>query len=439
MPSSASVALRLTAAAARGRLGETRLLAHRWKHRIVFAFLDQGCYSAANFVLTILYASWLPLDAFGRYVLVWTGSLFIEAIQVSLIVDSLPAIASRFGRRNPARIDIAAFWVVVGYGVTTSIILLIAALAVAVWRPEYGPPLFALALVNPLQRIYLFIRRLCYIRDRQEIAAAAALGYGMTLLAGAAVLIRADALSLVTAVLLWGAGALAAILVAAGTGMARTRRTRAANVAWLAGQLWHSGRWLSGAAIASWISNFGIFPLIVAFSGPGTAGTIRALQNLLTPIVQFNAALHLAILPRVADKTADVGNHYARWFALRGTVIFTGVVVAYCTAILSFATVILPVVYGKPEITASAYLLWPLALALSLEAARQASAIALLAIRRTRIVFIARVASLIAFTGGGLLLVSLMGFEGILWAAVAASATGAAIVLAGALAKTTTM
>ena len=63
------------------------LLAHRWKGRIFFAFADQGLYSASNFLLTILYASWLPLDAFGRYVVIWTVSLFIEAIQISLVVD----------------------------------------------------------------------------------------------------------------------------------------------------------------------------------------------------------------------------------------------------------------------------------------------------------------------------------------------------------------
>ena len=89
----------------------------------MFAFIDQGVYSLANFLLTVLYASWLPLDDFGRYVVVWTVALFIEAIQVSLIVDSLPAIASRYGRHNRARVDTPAFWVVVGYSAITSLLL----------------------------------------------------------------------------------------------------------------------------------------------------------------------------------------------------------------------------------------------------------------------------------------------------------------------------
>jgi Na+-driven multidrug efflux pump len=93
----------------------------------------------------------------------------------------------------------------------------------------------------------------------------------------------------------------------------------------------------------------------------------------------------------------------------------------------------LPLLYKKPEIAAAAYLLWPLAIAIVLDALRQASAISLLARQYTRIVFVARWIALAVFVAGAFGLGLLMGFEGILWATVAASATGAAIVLTSAL------
>jgi O-antigen/teichoic acid export membrane protein len=424
---------KIATAGPRQRLGEAWRIAHRWKGRVLFAFLDQGAYSLANFVLTILYASWLPLDTFGRYVVVWTVSLFIETIQVALIVDSLPAIVSRHGRQNRRRLDTAAFWVVVGYSVTMSIVLVIAALIISPWRPVYMGALLALALANPFQRLYLFFRRLAYIRDRQDIAAAMAVCYGVVSIAGAFVLVRAEALSLTSTILLWGIGALAGVVAAVGLGIGRPGAMRTATVAWLTGEIWRTGRWLSGAAVASWISNWAIFPLVAMTTGAGAAGIIRALQNLLTPIVQFNAALHLAVLPRVADKVADVGDHYGRRFARRGTAIFTAIAASYCAVVLAAAHWILPTLYRKPEIAAAAYLLWPLALAIVLDAVRQASAISLLARRRTRIVFTARWIALIVFAGCGLLLSALIGFEGILWATAAASAIGAAIVLTSAL------
>jgi O-antigen/teichoic acid export membrane protein len=143
------------------------------------------------------------------------------------------------------------------------------------------------------------------------------------------------------------------------------------------------------------------------------------------------------VLPRVADKIADVGDHYGRWFARRGTAVFAAIAAAYCAIILAAAPFVLPLLYRKPEIAAAAYLLWPLAIAIVLDALRQASAISLLARRHTRIVFVARWIALAVFVGSALVLGLLIGFEGILWGTVAASATGAGIVLTSALSGTT--
>ncbi|MGB7260261.1 MAG: hypothetical protein WBD48_19490, partial [Pseudolabrys sp.] len=179
----------------RKRLSGAWATAHQWKGRIFYAFADQGLFSASNFLLTILYATWLPLEDFGRYVVVWTISLFVEAIQISLVVDSLPAIFSRYGRRNRQRIDNAAFWVVVVFSLASSLLLAGSAAALSAPIPAYADPLLVLALVNPLQRLYLFFRRLCYIRDRQAVAAVAALAYSLASLAGAYALVHFNVVS----------------------------------------------------------------------------------------------------------------------------------------------------------------------------------------------------------------------------------------------------
>ncbi|MGN6463445.1 MAG: hypothetical protein ACTHLY_19895, partial [Pseudolabrys sp.] len=111
-----------------GRVAVARATMRRWKARLLFAFADQGFYSATNFALTILYAVWLPIDDFGRYVVIWTAALFIEAIQSSLIIDALPAIVSRYSRRNRQRLDRAAIWVVAAFSLGSSVLLATAAL-----------------------------------------------------------------------------------------------------------------------------------------------------------------------------------------------------------------------------------------------------------------------------------------------------------------------
>lgn len=417
----------------RSRLGSAWSFAHRWKGRIFFAFLDQGLYSSTNFVLTVLYAWWLPLDDFGRYVVVWTAVLFIEAVQNSMIIDSLPAIVSHHGRRNRGRIDVAAFWVVAAFGGVSSALLLAAAAVLWAAHSAYALPVFVLAWANPLQRMYLYFRRLCYIRDRQGVAAAAAAAYSVTLLAGAGALAFFKAISVGAVLALPGLAAAAAMATILTAGIGRPTRIRAVNVKWLTVRIWNSGRWLAPAAMVSWLMSWGIFPLVAAFSGPGAAGIIRALQNLLTPIVQFNSALNLALLPRVADKVADHGDGYARRFARRATAGFAGLVLIYCAAVLAAAPLLLPLLYKKPEIAASASLLWPLSFGIVWEASRVAASMSLLATRRTRIVLMARLVSLAVFGVGGMALGWAAGLAGVLWANAIATATGAAIVIVTAL------
>lgn len=420
-------------AAPGGRLSAAWSTVQRWKGRLFFAFADQGLFSATNFVLTIVYASFLPIDDFGRYVVVWTASLFIEAIQTSLVIDALPAIAARYGRRNRQRIDSAAIWVVIGFSLGSSAMLAAAAVLLAEIFPNYAWPILVLALVNPLQRLYLFFRRLCYIRDRQSVAAGAALAYCAVSFAGALSFAYFHAFSVGAVIALSGAASGAAIAIVMGLGIGRSARSRRPNVAWLAKQIWSSSRWLAPAAVMSWLITWGIFPIVAAVSGPAAAGIIRALQNLLTPIVQFNAALNLAILPRVADKVADNGDGYARRFAFRGTAIFATTALTYCVLIVATAHYTLPLIYKKHEIAASAFLLWPLSLAIVCEAARAASSMSLLATRRTRTVFFARLISLAAFAAASAVLGYTMGYVGIMWANAIGTAAGSIVVVSAAM------
>ena len=229
--------------------------------------------------------------------------------------------------------------------------------------------------------------------------------------------------------MLWGLANGLAILVVYLQGVAWYRCVKTAMIAWLIVQLWRSGRWLAGAAVGYWIANWGMFPIVAAIAGLEAAGILRALQNLFTPIIQFNAALNLAILPRVADKIVVAGERYARTFAVYATAVFTGIVVIYCGIVLAESKLILEVMYRKAEIVTATNLLWPLALAMILDSARQGSSMSLLALGRTRIFFMSRLAGIIVFLGATAALGGAMGFEGVLWANVISHAVGTALIL----------
>jgi O-antigen/teichoic acid export membrane protein len=415
-------------------MGTAWLLVHRWKSRIFFAVLDQGVVSTANFFLTVLCAAWMPLAAFGHFVIVWSISQLCEIAQASLILDAMPAIIARHGQRNRRRLDVAALWVVLIFGIATSAAMLACVPGLSRWAPEFALPVLCLVATNPLQRLYLFLRRLCYIRDRQDVAAVASMAYSFTLLGGAGMLILLGMLSVHAIVLLWGAANAAAAAVIYAMGVACAGRVIPRHVGWLARQLWLSGRWLIGAAVGFWLTNWGMLPLIAAASGVEMAGIVRALQNLFTPIVQFNAALNLAILPRVADKAVASGPHYAKSFAIYSSGLFLVIVLFYTGAVMSEANTILALLYRKPEIVAGAYLLWPLGLAMVAESVKQGSTMALLALNKTRIFFVSRTVAVSIFIVGAWSVGRLWAPEGLLWANALSHAAGSAIVICAALA-----
>jgi O-antigen/teichoic acid export membrane protein len=410
-------------------------MAHRWSGRIFFATVDQGVGSATNFLLTILYAAWLPLEGFGHYVILWTIVLFIENVQISLMIDGLPAIVSRCRRSRRERIDIAGAWVALGYGAATSLLLLGAIPIVSLWSPGFTAPIICVAAINPIQRLYIYVRRLSYIRDRQDTAARGSVIYCATMLVGAFALHQFAALSLVSILILWGVGVAAATVTMCAIGTSCLSPSRRATIVWLARNLWGSGRWLVGAAVLFWIGQWGIFPLTAVVGGPDSAGILRALQNLFTPIVQFNAALYLALLPRVADKVVAKGQHYAWTFTVYGTIAFTGIVILYCGFVLIAGERVVALAYHKPEIIASTHMLWPLAAGVVLDSARAAAAMALLAEGRTQPAFVSRVVAVLAFFAAAALLGPLMGVEGLLWANALAHALGTAWQLAAVIPK----
>jgi O-antigen/teichoic acid export membrane protein len=413
----------------RAALSKAMAVARRWRARLLFAMFDQGAASTANFLQTILYAIWLPLDDFGRYVIVWSVSLLIENAQVSMIMDPMPAIVSRYGQHNRRRLDSAGGWIVTIYAALASLLILCSLPLVTQWAPDFVLPLICLAATNPFQRLYIFLRRLCYIRDRQDAAATGSFLYGLTLLGGAFALLKLGLLSVEAAILLWGVANAVAVVTIRLMGVVCFARTRRATVVWLARRLWIAGRWLGGAAIGFWISTWGLFPIIAAMAGTEAAGIVRALQNLFTPIVQFNAAINLAILPRVADKIVVAGHDYARRFAFYATAAFTASVVIYGALVMIESKTLLSLIYRKPEIADAAYLLWPLGLAMILESSRQGSSIVLLAISRTQMFFWSRVVGITAFLISALLLGRAMGAEGILWANVIAHMLGTGILM----------
>ena len=398
------------------------LLAGKWKWRLIFALTDQGLLSLSNFILTIILANKLTIEAFGNYSIVWTITLFVENIGASLINEPLPAIVSKHTASDRASILRAASFISLSLALGLSLLILGSGFVVEIRSHELGVLLLYLAVVSPVQRLQLFVRRLCYLEDRQGVAALAALISASTLLGGLAMLIGLDELSARATLMLWGAAGASTIIVGLLTGVLSTVPPTAAAVLSLARNLWDSGRWLLATSVVAWFGWQGIIPLLAIYAGAGAAGVLRAIMNLFTPVTQANAAINLALLPRFADIAAESGLHRLRVSSLYGTALFFCVASAYSAVFFFFPQRAVSLIYNNQEIVAANWLLWPIGLTTIIKSLGQGFFVTLLAVARTQTLFLFRMAGFATFVTGALIFTPGFGIVGFVWSMAASTA-----------------
>jgi O-antigen/teichoic acid export membrane protein len=405
-------------AAIRSALGAT----HHWKASVGFALLDQGMTSFASFAQTTIAARVLPIDEFGRYVIVWALSLLFMSAATALIIDPLPAITSV--RRPSMRLPIlaAAAQLSLLFGGVLAAVILISGLMAQAWSGMFGMLLLCLAVVSPFQQLQLASRRFCYILQRQAVAAASAVAYATVLVGGVIGLWASDRCTAPSLILLSGAASLTACAVGSAWGCLPVSKARPPLRKWLMRQCWRTGKWLAGSSIIIWLSTSSFLPITAAIFGPSATGILRAQAILYLPLGQFTWAIGSLLVPHLAEVGARQSAKHLRAAALLTIASLGAIAIAYSVLILILGSDLLALIYDKPEITAASRLLWPYSICAILDTVTAAMAIVLVANAATRFIFLARVASVAVLLPGALYLGSTIGIGGLLWALAIANA-----------------
>ncbi|NJL07194.1 MAG: hypothetical protein HC900_02260 [Methylacidiphilales bacterium] len=400
-------------------------LATWWKGRIAFAAIDQFFSSASNFLFTIYIAHLLSIDSFGLFSVVWTISLLADVVTNSLVVDPLIALtgerrkSSGSATSSTESLRASAFWICLALSGATSLAIGVSGMVATAWSSELGGLLLCLAALHPLQRLHVLVRRLCYLEDRQHVAAITGGCFALTLLVAAALLVHTHQLSSITAMLTWTASSAVVVAIGYAFGIMPVRLIPLTMIVEDARTMMRSGRWLLPAASVYWISGYGVIPMMAAYAGPAAGGIIRALLNLFSPVYQANGAITWAVSHKFSDASAMSDPGRIRRLSVYGTIPPILVAAGYCAVVLIWPADLLNLIYGKPEIVAAAPLIWPLVIGLLIDAASQGSGLSLLAMGRTQAILAIRLASLVVFAALGLVLTPAFGIGGVIWAIVA--------------------
>jgi O-antigen/teichoic acid export membrane protein len=395
----------------------------KWLGRGAWAVVDQALYAIANALLNILLARWLAPAEFGAFAVAYSAFLLIGAFHVALLIEPMLVFGPGWcAGRLAGYLDV----LVRGhYVLTLAGSLLLIATSVGVWFFGSGPlahALFGLAIAAPFTLFMWLAKRAAYVQQQTKLAAAQSVIYLVLLLTGLFALKGLHLVSVFPAMLVMSfAGVFA--------GQWLMRRLRAVTVdseeppsvrAVLAAH-WTYGRWALMTGVLIWMPLNFYLVVLSTWVNLEASATLKALINLVLPLMQVNAALSALLLPILVTQSGD-GAAFARLLG-RALALFVFIALLYALAIAAFGGSMVQLMYGGKYVVTSR-VLWLLAVIPILDGASAVLASALRSLEQPKQIFRAQIFAVICVLLVGVAATAKWGVAG---------ATGA-MVLAGGLA-----
>jgi O-antigen/teichoic acid export membrane protein len=301
-----------------------RFHAHRhavvhWTSRGFWAVLDQALFALSNLVLNVLLARWLEPEQYGAFVTTYTMLILVSVAHSSLLCEPMlvfgaKAYAAGFSdyftilRRYNWRIGAAA----------SAVFTVAAGVFMVAGRPPLAAAAAGLALTAPFLLLSWLARRGCYAVARPQLAAfGGAINFSLVVL-GAVVLARLALLTVFSAVMLQGAAALLSSMVMT-VPLSRVTAVPLGpperSSIWL--NHWDYGRWSGAAGLVNWFNGYLYYLVLPLWGGLAAAGALKALSNLVMPILQSDMALITLLTPAfVRQRAVGKLRRVTSWAAL---------------------------------------------------------------------------------------------------------------------------
>lgn len=311
---------------------------------------DQVATAAISFVVSIYIGRKLGADALGLYAITNVLVMLIRALQSSILLEPM----SVFGPRRSAE-DYPRYF---GFLVSlqgTSILLfsVLVAASVSVFY-AYGAielnlfqvMLMSCGYVNFLCFQYL-IRRQFYVELRQYKATIQAILFLSLVMTGLALLWQVDGVSVVDIYAMMTLCSGLVCITQGGRFWRKVAMPTRAEVRTYAGEHWSYGRWILLAVPFAILLYHGFFAFVGLALSPEAAGLLKAADTFIAPFVQIVIGMQMMLVP-MASRNADTMSIRAQQrLALRVSLMFLAVSIAYASFVYFFGEWALILVFGE--------------------------------------------------------------------------------------------
>lgn len=367
------------------------------RDRRVWAIADQGVVSLANFGINVGIGRWLAETDYGAFASALAVFVMFQMVHASGFIEPMLVVGTRKhrSRLRDYRSVLLRFHGRLAVGIAA----LCGFGALVFWARGAHPlaeAMLGVGIAAYSVLLFYLYRKMCYMVDRSGLAAVAGTTYLILMAAGLLVLRLSDGLSLVSAYAVMGfAAAMAAALLH--WKMPVGESVPGAKDA-ISGEVLRDhasyGKWALGAAVMVWFPP-NIYYLVLPYTtGLAATGELRAVMNLLMPLLQANIAIAAVLLPRLAESRGDRRFHDVISRFTKGIVLSC---VAYWAIMVGTAEPIMSALYGG-RYTGSSGLIWILGALPLVSGLALARRTALQALERPDVVFRVSVAAAI-FSG----------------------------------------
>lgn len=285
-----------------------------WIRRGTWAIADQGLFAMANVLLNVMLARWLRPADYGAFAVGYSVFLFIGAVHTGFITEPLLVFgAGKYATRLRSYLGalVGGHWALTAIGS----LLLGSAGLVARFKghDQLAQAFFGLAVATPFSLLMWLARRAAYLRFQSRLACTASAINLVMLLSGLIALATLHMVSIFSALAMMGVCSLVSgvwLLKGLRRLIGSQRSTvvdaeAGVELKQVAADHWRYGRWSTATALVMWVPLNFFFVVLSVYVNFEASASLKALANLVLPLLQANAALGSLLLPAMVARAAD--------------------------------------------------------------------------------------------------------------------------------------
>ena len=266
------------------------------------AVADQFLFALSQLILTVGLARSLSPSDYGAFTVAYTAFLLFGTAHTALLTEPLMVFgSSKYASSFHGYLTLLVRGHMAVTGLVAVLLALVSALFLSSARP-LATALFYAGVTGPLILLPWLLRRACYARMRPHTAViGGALSCG-SMLIGLLWLTHAGLLSLTSSFGLMAAASLAASLfMVSGLRSGHGSVPEHLIVKEVAADHWQYGRWALGAGMLTWLQTSIYYFLLPHFASVAASGALKAVMNLVLPVLHGYTALSMVLLPMLSQ------------------------------------------------------------------------------------------------------------------------------------------